>query len=220
MFNSRTYFNCLVDSSSICCTISCCDAFVIRSLSTALVDIRILWRLIGTGVRSVFALSVRVELGNDLHRIVMLSLGHVHFPVSSAQFWWEEITLGWPDLWVMSLHLDLMVNTWGDIARRWIRLRWSDCVVWWLLIVYRTSIVGCCRFREQVVLVRWSLQMLSVNILLGSRDLNLYIRLALPVPTSNCLCFTSTFNSLLLVRTIELLLSIVHDLIRWWGITN
>ena len=65
-----------------------------------------------------FVLSVRMELGNYLHRIVMLSLGHIHFPVSSAQFRREEITLCWPDLRMMSLHLDLVVNTWGDIARR------------------------------------------------------------------------------------------------------
>ena len=57
--------------------------------------------------------------------------------------------------------------------------------------------------------------MLSVNILLGSWNLNLYIRLSLSVPTSDCLCLTTTINALLFIRAIKILMSRVHDLVCW-----
>ena len=67
-------------------------------------------------------LGIRMELRNDLHRVVMLSLGYIHFPIGGAQFRGEKITLCRSDLWMVSLHLDLVVNTWGDISSRRIRL--------------------------------------------------------------------------------------------------
>ena len=69
-----------------------------------------------------FVLSVRMELRNYLHRVIMLSLRHIHFPISSTQFRGEKIALRWPDLRMVSLHLNLVVNTWRDIPSRRVRL--------------------------------------------------------------------------------------------------
>ena len=221
MFNSRTDFNCLVNASSICSAVASCNILVVGSLATTLVDIRRVLRwFVCSRVGSVLAFSVGMKLRYNLHRITVLSCGGIYLSISSTQFWCEKIALCWPNLWMMPLHLDLVVNTWRDGTSRWISLGRINCMVWWLLVIYRASIVWSCCFWEQVVLIGWSLQVLSVNILLGSWNLNLYIRLSLPIPISNCLCLSTTIYSLLFIWTIEVLLGWIHNLISRWGVTN
>ena len=57
--------------------------------------------------------------------------------------------------------------------------------------------------------------MLSVNILLSSWNLNLDIWFSLAIPVAKVRSFTITILGLLLVWTIEVLLSLIHRMV--WG---
>ena len=57
--------------------------------------------------------------------------------------------------------------------------------------------------------------MLSVQILLSSRNLDLDVGLSLPVPTSHRLSFLTAFDGLLFPWTVEVLLGRIHNLVGW-----
>ena len=147
----------------------------------------------------------------------MLLSSHGLLAVSSAKFWSEKVALRRSNLGMMSLHLYLVVNTRRDIAiGGWISLDRVDRVVRRLLVVDGTSIMWCRCFREQVVLVGWGLQVLSIYILLlCPRYLDLNIWLALTVPVSNLL--SSLLHCFLFFWAVEVLLGCVHTLYIGWG---
>lgn len=154
----------------------------------------------------------------------MLGLRALNFAIrrhrtTTSQFVIEKVALGRPNLWIFSLHLNLLVKL-GRYLPGWsVNTRAgsigglatccaviADAVRLRLLHVDRRPVVRAGCLREEIVLVAWCLQVLVPGRLhvLGSWNLNLDIR---PV---GCL-----FGDVLLLArwTVEILGGLVHELI-------
>ena len=136
----------------------------------------------------------------------------VYFAICVSKLWWEEVALRRSHLWMMSLHLDLLIDTWRDLSRRRIVLSWGYCVVGGLL-VDRASVMRSGCLREKVVLIRRSLKMLTVHVLLSPWNLDLDIWFSLSIPITH-----SWWLSVLFAGIKEVLLSSI-ELVYWRWIT-
>ena len=154
----------------------------------------------------------------------MLGLRALNFAIcwhgaTSSQFVIEKVALGWSDLWILSLHLNLLVEL-GRYLARW-RVNTRPCSVGslatscaiipdtvrlWLLHVDRRPVVRTGCLREEIVLIAWCLQVLMPGSLHILSSWNLYLDIrSVGGLLGNML--------LLACRTVEILGGLVHDLV-------
>ena len=154
----------------------------------------------------------------------MLGLRALNFAIrrhraTTSQFVIEKVALGRPNLWIFSLHLNLLVKL-GRYLPGWsVNTRTgsigcltaccaaiADAVRLWLLHVDRRPVVRTGCLGEEIVLVAWCLQVLMPGRLhvLGSWNLNLDIW------SVGCL-----LGDVLLLAcwTVEILGGLVHELV-------
>ena len=206
MLNCWADFQSLIDPSTVICTVSCSHCLVLGTLASSLVHVIVLRGIISPRIRPLLALSPVLQSSDDLHGVVMMLGRLVYFAIGITKFGGKQITLSWTHLRVMTLHLDLLVNARWNLTRWGITLDLIDSMVWRLLIVDWTAIVRSGCLWEQVVLVAWSLEVLSVDALLCSWDLYLDVGLALGTPISNSGWFAVLLARIekVLLRSIEL----------------
>ena len=120
----------------------------------------------------------------------MLGLRTLDFAIcrhgtTGTQFVIKKVALGWPDLWIFSLHLNLLLKLWRNLSRWCIytccvailttRRAVPHTVDLWLLHIIGGPVVRARRLREEVVLVGGRLQVLVSRSLHVLCPWNLYL---------------------------------------------
>ena len=219
MLHGCANIDCLVDSSLVWRATSgrWNDLILVIFPGRILGELTVSGRFISPWEGSLFSFSILLKLRDNLHRVWLLCLRALWFAVSSdrssvCQLWVEKIALCWSHLWILTLHLNLLLDLGRYLTGRRVNSTWTRPAVTYavrlsLLQIHWRAIMLRGSLTEEIILVGRRLKMLMSSSLhiLSSRNLYLNIR-----PVSylflNCL--------LLPCRAIKILCCLIHNLVR------